>query len=412
MDHGRGFGFVGKTALAIASGPETLETLLATAPPRQAGNYERFGEKAGWVVHDEARASGYLLLSRIDGTNRRPVVELVDLSTYETAHTWSYAPEELLAGAKRDWKNVNYTLWTNERFRTVHPILLEDGGLFVHSHGSPLMGMDRCGQRRSLYENVLYHHSTMTAPDGTIWASARLEPPTLAKAETFRDDAILQMTEAGEVLFLKSVAEILAENGYLHLLFKAYEYSDDPIHLNDVEPVPGDGPFWQAGDVFLSLRNLSMIVLYRPSTNEIIWEKQGPWLAQHDVDVIDESTIGIFNNNVADYGRGQVIDGSSTISFYDFATGDVTEPFGEAMAAADIWAPSNGLFDMTESGHVMVEEDTSGRILIFAPDGTLLSEYINRAADGGVYRLGWSRYIPASTAEAVRASIGSQPPCP
>ena len=56
-----------------------------------------------------------------------------------------------------------------------------------------------------------------------------------------------------------------------------------------------DGKFWKSGDVFLSLRNQSMILLYRPSTNKIIWKGTGPFFRQHDVDVLNDHKISIFN---------------------------------------------------------------------------------------------------------------------
>ena len=81
------------------------------------------------------------------------------------------------------------------------------------------------------------------------------------------------------------------------------DYDNDPIHLNDIQPVNFDGEFWKKGDVFLSLRHQSMVLLYRPSTNEIIWKGTGPFFHQHDVDILDNHRISIFNNNSKDFDR-------------------------------------------------------------------------------------------------------------
>ena len=79
-----------------------------------------------------------------------------------------------------------------------------------------------------------------------------------------------------------------------YLLFShGNDYENDPIHLNDIQPVDFDGDYWKKGDVFLSIRNQSMIMLYRPSTNQIIWIGNGPYLHQHDVDIIDDHRIAI-----------------------------------------------------------------------------------------------------------------------
>jgi hypothetical protein len=51
-------------------------------------------------------------------------------------------------------------------------------------------------------------------------------------------------------------------------------------------------------DLFLSLpRSSSNVILYRPATNKVIWRKDGPWSRQHDVDILDNHRISIFNNN-------------------------------------------------------------------------------------------------------------------
>ena len=74
-------------------------------------------------------------------------------------------------------------------------------------------------------------------------------------------------------------------------------FIQDPLHLNDIQPVMTDGPYWKRGDVFFSIRYKSMIILYRPSTNKIIWKGVGHSAGQHDVDILDDHRISIFNNN-------------------------------------------------------------------------------------------------------------------
>ena len=83
------------------------------------------------------------------------------------------------------------------------------------------------------------------------------------------------------------------------------DLSDDPIHLNDVQPTLSNTDYWNKDDLFLSIRDLSLILLYRPSTNKIIWYQQYPWVFQHDVDIINEKEIMIFNNNL-DWTKSKV----------------------------------------------------------------------------------------------------------
>ena len=133
------------------------------------------------------------------------------------------------------------------------------------------------------------------------------DPPSLPfekVGNSFKDDAIVKMSAEGDIIFEKSVARIFIENGLEYLLFSIggkggnENFNTDPTHLNDIQPVDFDGNHWKKGDVFLSLRNLSMVLLYRPSTNEIIWKGTGPFSQQHDVvDILDDHRISVFNNN-------------------------------------------------------------------------------------------------------------------
>ena len=75
------------------------------------------------------------------------------------------------------------------------------------------------------------------------------------------------------------------------------------------------------GDLFFSLRHQSMLVLYRPATDSIIWYQKGPWLTQHDINIVNDSLITVFNNNAF---FNQVLERSSNIAAYNFASGEPT----------------------------------------------------------------------------------------
>src|SRR5262249_61851525 len=117
---------------------------------------------------------------------------------------------------------------------------------------------------------------------GMFWIQTEQEPVTVKGfPKPFHDASIGMVTPGGKLLMNRSVAQILLDNGLAHLLFWG-EGFPDPIHLNDIEPVRKDGPYWRKGDLFLSLRSSSTVMLYRPSTNQGIWYKTGPWWRQHE----------------------------------------------------------------------------------------------------------------------------------
>ena len=63
----------------------------------------------------------------------------------------------------------------------------------------------------------------------------------------------------------QDVSQILIDNGLEHLVFWGDGDYYDPIHLNDIEPVRKDGPYWRKGDLFLSLRSPSIVMLLHSS---------------------------------------------------------------------------------------------------------------------------------------------------
>ena len=167
----------------------------------------------------------------------------------------------------------------------------------------------------------------------------------------------------------------------------------DPTHLNDIQPVNFDGEFWKKGDVFLSLRHQSMILLYRPLTNEIIWKGTGPFFHQHDVDILDSHRISIFNNNSKNFVNGDVVDGNNEVVIYDFKTNEYSSYLKKSLIEYDVRTNIEGLSQILSNGDLFVEESYFGRTLYFNANGSLRWSHLNRANNGMVNRVGWSRIL-------------------
>lgn len=395
------YGRLGSTLYQVASIPDTLRQLTRDTEPLEASQYARFNGRKGWGFTGTPPVDpGYLLLSRIDGDLPGAVVELVALSDFTTRQRWELDPDALFADLGPDASLSDQPQLARARFRPMHPLLTAGGQLVLHGQTSPIVALDACGGMQWRTDKLAYHHSLNLDADGNFWAPAKMRSDKDKTNGDGTHDALAKIGPDGGLLWSKTIADLLVENDMTYLIYHAYEKTADPLHLNDIQPVLTDGPYWQKGDLFISLRTPSMILLYRPSTGKILWSKAGPWIEQHDVDVLDDHRISVFDNNVQDRGAGGVIDGSSQVRIYDFATGQVTTPLAEASLKERILAVNNGLMDQTASGLSVIEEDTSGRLLIFGTDGGLAAEFINGAANGRVYRMGWSRYVEKATGDA------------
>tara|TARA_B100001094_G_scaffold292405_1_gene311499 strand:- start:137 stop:703 length:567 start_codon:yes stop_codon:yes gene_type:complete len=179
--------------------------------------------------------------------------------------------------------------------------------------------------------------------------------------------------------------------------------------MNDIQPVMKDGPYWKKGDVFLSFRHQSMVMLYRPSTNQVIWKGVGKFYNQHDVDILNDHQIAIFNNNSVNSFDGIVVYGTNEVLIYDFETNEYSSYLRDSMTKNDIRSITEGRSEILDNGDLYIEETNYGRTLYFNNDGSLRWEHINRAENGNIYPVGWSRilYTPRDL-DIVRAVINKK----
>ncbi len=369
---------------------------------------QRFEGEAGWSLPQGRGPAGMaVVLSRYDGDEKRGVVEMVDLGSGKVVHSWRPDVEAINALSKTPERFTHLKRdYGARRYMEHHPYALDDGSLVYHGMGSPLVKIDACSRVVWTVDGD-FHHSIEKNAYGDFWTIETFHPPTIPfVGEDFDDDAITKVSADGRVLFRKSAAQLLIDAGLYHVVYSHNKYDEDPIHLNDVQPVLFDGPYWKKGDLFISLRNPSMIALYRPSADEVVWRRQGPWLMQHDVDIISDHEIAVYNNNAVAAPTGGKTVGSNDIIIYDFATGKTREPFTAGFEKNQIRTVTNGLFRLLPDGSVMVEEHDYGRLLAMTPDGEVRWGFINRAAkDGRVFQLGWSRAVLGGRVKALKETL-------
>ena len=360
----------------------------------------RFGSLSGFIG-DANEKEKYLLLSRYDGDLKEGVVELVDLKSFDVLHTWN--PDINSFFEKVD--KVEGGVWehlmrdnNNDRFRIFHPILFEDGSLLFQGNNTPLIKIDKNSELEWMKDDEFYHHSNEEDIDGNVWVCVRYYPYKIDEKyvgdelNTYSDDGIRRISSNGEILFDKSVSEIFIENDMEYLLFSTTGFKKDPIHLNDIQPVEKDTKYWKKGDVFLSFRHQSMVMLYRPKTNEIIWKGIGKFYHQHDVDILDDSRISIFNNNSKNTFSGDIVDGNNRVVIYDFETEKYSYHLEKSLKKEDVRTITEGRSQILPNGDLFIEETNYGRLLYFNSDGSLRWTHVNRSKKG-IYLVKWSRIL-------------------
>ena len=393
-NNGKSFPFLRNLSVVLASVPSNVKKIYMTKQldlnmpdyflsHKHLPRYKRFKD----TTRDEL-----LILPRYDGDLKRSVVEIVDLNTFEVLHTYKHDINNMLQKidlSKRENKFVKRDD-SEIRFLYLHPLVLEDGSLIATSENSPVFKIDFCSNLVWINDNETFHHSKMLDFENNIWIGASMFPYSkyiqkYRKEYGFRDDSIAKINNNGELIFNKSITEILIENKIIN---EDAIMSSDPIHLNDIEPALTSSKYWEKGDIFLSIRKNSAIVHYRPKTNKVLNYIKGPYYLQHDVDIISNKEISIFNNN-------SIMEGSkySEIIIYNFEDKTFKKKFNDDLRNNNVHTFSQGLSEILDDGSMLVEEQNHGRIIFFDKFGNKEWEFVNKDSKNNNYFTSWSRIL-------------------
>ena len=301
--------------------------------------------------------------------------------------------------------------------RIMDPLLLPNKEIVYSYNGvTGLIKIDSLGNQIWKQPKMAHHHSLNLDSIGNIWAcSYRKENGAFIiykgkfsidnQSYNFIDNTICHLDiNTGEILFHKSIADILVENELEHLILRS-DNAEDPFHLNDVEPAMTTTENYKEGDLFMSFRNLSCLIHYRPSTNTVIEIIEGPFYSQHDVDILSDSTISIFNNNshtikqntangwrVAkeqkDYGTFY-----SNVVGYNLNSKKFFDISSKAFIDNSIFTYTEGKAEQLPDGSIFIEEQNSGLIWVLKNDEVIYKGVLKSQHEGYHHLPNWTRII-------------------
>ena len=389
-DGGGKFEFLRKKAILISSVPLTIKKMISgrTLNPNKIESVIKHKDKKRVERFIENKRNALLVLPRYDHDLSRSVIDIIDLNNFEVIHTYKHNIDEMNDQVTNLEEFPRLRIDdTPLRFHYQHPLILDDGSLT--SVDGPAFKIDFCSNLQWINDEEYFHHSQMLDHEGNIWSPGIFNPypEYIKKYIDFNDDSLIKFNTDGEIIFNKSVTELLIDNQILEVnSFRAT--NKDPIHLNDIEPAFSDTEYWRKGDVFLSSRHQSSIIHYRPNTNKVINYIVGPFSEQHDVDIISNKEISIFNNNNA-----LVNNEHSEILIYNFETKEFKKLFNDQLKKENFKTDTQGLSHIFKDGSLMVEEQNHGRLILFNKKGEKELEFINKNKNGKIGHINWSRVI-------------------
>lgn len=327
--------------------------------------------------------------------NQTREVAIKNLKTGQTEYKW-----DIKEKASRWDRIVNPYVFSNKDL------------LYFYTDKTGLRRIDSTGKILWKQDKFLAHHSLNIDSKGDFWVCSK-NPPKRSPWGTYKingrrvyydDDYITKVDAAnGEILFHKSVTQILKDNGLEAYLLQATT-ATDPIHLNDIQPALKTTQFYEEGDVFLSIKQSSILVHYRPSNNKIIEVIEGPFAAQHDIDFYNDSVLTIFNNNsypqwttkskgkpkhkLTDAG-----DFYSNIAKYDFSSGEVTLIEDSIFRANRIFTSTEGLHEFINDSTYFIEEQNIGFYWVIRNDQVLFKKQLESVKDGYCDLPNWARVL-------------------
>ena len=360
---------------------------VINAPPK----LQKHKNKKRFEQFIENKRNALLVLPRYDHSLSRSVVDIVDLNNFEVIHTYKHDIAEMndQVTNTEEFPRIKIDNATI-RFEYRHPLLLSDGSLVSDDADSVEFKIDFCSNLEWINDEEIFHHSKMLDHEGNIWVGGKMNPKSKYvkkySPKDFSDDSIIKINTDGKILYNKSVTEILIENKLVDI--NIFYRGNDPIHLNDIEPAFNDTQYWKQGDVFLSIREQSSIIHYRPNTNKVINYITGPFAQQHDVDIISDKEISIFNNN-----NFIVNNKYSEVIIYNFETNEFRTLFNDQLQKNNFKTNTDGLSHIFKDMSLMVEEQNHGRIILFNNEGEKEWEFVNKDKNGDIGFISWSRVI-------------------
>ncbi|RJQ70221.1 MAG: hypothetical protein C4519_21190 [Desulfobacteraceae bacterium] len=350
--------------------------------------------QSGVSVHNRRKASDGLTLYTSGHANKAFLIDMQG----RVIHEWERPFSTVWDGSAAVRKPA-----PDDRTNLLKAHLFPNGDLLAiyigvgdTPYGYGMVKLDR--ESQLIWKNLdFFHHDFAVGPDGLIYGLTQdfrsgqpegvdhLELPVL-------DDFLVIVSPEGRTLKKISLLDAVNKSDFRRLLWLIPYYSlADPLHTNNVDlldektaarlrnKIPAAAP----GQILLSFRELAggTIALLDVAEEKIVWAARGPWLAQHDPDLLPNGNIMIFDNrgNFGKGGESRVIEvdpGAGTI-VWEYA-GTAGRPF-QSMIRSDQ--------QLLPNGNILITESDGGRLLEVNRKGETVWEFTNPVRAGAEQQL-------------------------
>jgi hypothetical protein len=398
-----------KAAIAVASFPSLVKSSLKAVEAEPDARVR--------VPRPKADLSGFQPIKARAGIHIEGLMVRADTAALARARGWRVlfggftldgefenaalllSPElEVVRVRKLDEQDIPGTKPLSSSDKFIHGVaLLRDGSLvFGFDSGVALQRLDACGRRMWAVPGILDHAVSLDDSEQFIWTLDDSEQ--IVKVAT-ADGAIARRITMPEIVAANPTIDILGvrqedpDKGNDNSSHVEHKWTDDPFHLNDVEPLPAAiaGAFkgFQAGDLLVSARSLNLIFVLDPQTLTVRWWHSGSWRRQHDPDWQPTGEITVYDNRM---NRAY----SRIVSIVP-ATGETRVVFDGQQNG--FYSRIRGKHQVTGAGTLLVASPQQGRVFEVERDGHVVFEMLNvrPGRDAFNYPLSEAVWLPSDT---------------
>jgi Arylsulfotransferase (ASST) len=321
---------------------------------------------AGGVIraYDRARSEDGLNFFTSAGA---PVATLMDMDG-RVVKSWTADARKAIPGIRIDERQRGH-----ERFLR-DAELLPDGGIVAMFDEIGLVRLDSSSRVLWAWRGSV-HHDLFVDAGSHIWAIAheRRVRPELRRAGAVLDDDLVELSAEGKLLRRISLADCFERSRYATMLSSMPSMNEDIFHTNSVAVLDGTAPAglsaFRRGNLLVSVKRLSTVVVIDPDAREVVWALTGQWYGQHSAQFSPTGHLLLFDN----LGTMRL---ASRVLEVDPMTQRVLWSFG-GRPGEDLLSETVGFVDRLRNGNTLITESNHGRVLEVTPDNRVVWEFDN-----------------------------------
>ncbi|MCB9983844.1 MAG: hypothetical protein H6861_09280 [Rhodospirillales bacterium] len=341
----------------------------------------------GLVVNNQTKSyAGYTFYIGID-----KLQALLRDENGNIVHTWGKNPKEI-------WTDPNHIAQKSKdyHFSSSRAFLSPETGDAYLTFGSrlrPVFGLglvkfDKNNQVVWKYDGGVHHDVAFSPDKKRIYVLGKT--PVYSKMENlehmeppYLDEEIIVLNDKGEELKKISLLKLFTNSQLKIILDKLSTMPADPtffagdiLHTNTIEVIPdeavGKAPMLKKGHLMLSFRNLDLLIVMDPETEQVTWASYGPWKGQHDPEIQNDGTVMMFDNQ----GNLKPDQGASRVLQIDLNDLSIVWEYG-GTKESPLFSDYNSSIQILPNDNVLVTESHAGRIFEVTRDKEIVWEFWN-----------------------------------